>query len=108
LGEPVAAHLSHPTDADDVQPVEGLPADSPTGHRLLRWHQQGTPQRSRRAPSGVGAVAEAGEGRARVWLLYMAGCAVLFEENEIHVDQVLAVKTPESGESSMPPRPDWR
>ncbi len=54
------------------------------------------------------AVADAGEGRAKVWRLYMASCAVLFEDNEIHVDQVLAVKTPESGESSMPLRPDWR
>ncbi|MDK1011089.1 MAG: class I SAM-dependent methyltransferase, partial [Actinomycetota bacterium] len=53
------------------------------------------------------AVADAGEGRAKVWRLYMASCAVLFEDNEIHVDQVLAVKTPESGKSSMPLRPDW-
>ncbi len=54
------------------------------------------------------AVAETSEGRARVWRLYMAGSAVMFEQNQIHVDQVLAVKTPESGESGMPLRPDWR
>jgi cyclopropane-fatty-acyl-phospholipid synthase len=53
------------------------------------------------------AVSDAGEGRARVWRLYMAGSAVMFEDNKIHVDQVLAVKTPESGQSSLPLRPDW-
>lgn len=53
------------------------------------------------------AVAETGEGRAKVWRLYMAGSAVLFEDNRIHVDQVLAVKTPESGRSSIPLRPEW-
>jgi cyclopropane-fatty-acyl-phospholipid synthase len=53
------------------------------------------------------AVAEVGEGRARVWRLYMAGCAVMFEDNRIHVDQVLAVNTPQSGASRMPLRPDW-
>lgn len=53
------------------------------------------------------AVSDAGEGRARVWRLYMAGSAVMFEENQIHVDQVLAVKTPESGKNSVPLRPVW-
>jgi cyclopropane-fatty-acyl-phospholipid synthase len=53
------------------------------------------------------AVADAGEGRAKVWRLYMAGSAVAFEDNQIHVDQVLAVKTPESGKGSMPLRPAW-
>jgi cyclopropane-fatty-acyl-phospholipid synthase len=53
------------------------------------------------------AVAETSEGRARVWRLYMAGSAVMFETNHIHVDQVLAVKTPESGQSGLPLRPDW-
>lgn len=53
------------------------------------------------------AVADAGEGRAKVWRLYMAGSAVMFEDNRIHVDQVLAVKTPESGLSGQPLRPDW-
>ena len=53
------------------------------------------------------AVAETSEGRARVWRLYMAGSAVMFEENRIHVDQVLAVKTPASGRSGLPLRPDW-
>ncbi len=54
------------------------------------------------------AVGETSEGRARVWRLYMAGSAVMFEDNRIHVDQVLAVKTPVSGRASMPLTPDWR
>ncbi|MEU7279295.1 cyclopropane-fatty-acyl-phospholipid synthase family protein [Streptomyces sp. NPDC045431] len=44
-------------------------------------------------------------GRARVWRLYMAASAVSFERNRIGVNQVLAVKTPESGASGMPLRP---
>ena len=54
------------------------------------------------------AVAETSEGRAKVWRLYMAGSAVMFEDNQIHVDQVLAVKTPESGRNSVSLRPDWK
>ncbi len=53
------------------------------------------------------AVADAGEGRAKVWRLYMAGSAVMFEDSRIHVDQVLAVNTPDSGVSGMPLRPTW-
>ena len=53
------------------------------------------------------AVAETSEGRAKVWRLYMAGSAVMFEDNRIHVDQVLAVKTPDSGRNSVALRPDW-
>ncbi len=53
------------------------------------------------------AVADAGEGRAKVWRLYMAGSAVMFEDSRIHVDQVLAVNTPDSGASGMPLRPTW-
>lgn len=36
-------------------------------------------------------------GRARVWRLYMAASALAFEHNRIGVNQVLAVRTPESG-----------
>ncbi|MFD6169499.1 class I SAM-dependent methyltransferase [Streptomyces coeruleorubidus] len=43
-------------------------------------------------------------GRARVWRLYMAASALGFEHNRIGVNQVLAVRTPESGESGMPLR----
>lgn len=52
------------------------------------------------------SVAEVGAGRARVWLLYMAASALLFELNEIQVHQVLAVKT-EAGVSGFSLRPDW-
>ncbi|MFD9903841.1 class I SAM-dependent methyltransferase [Streptomyces sp. NPDC059063] len=48
-------------------------------------------------------------GRARIWRLYMAASALAFERNRIGVNQVLAVKTPESGKSGMPLRArDWR
>ncbi|MEV5340673.1 cyclopropane-fatty-acyl-phospholipid synthase family protein [Streptomyces sp. NPDC052676] len=43
-------------------------------------------------------------GRARVWRLYMAASALSFEHNRIGVNQVLAVRTPESGKSGMPLR----
>ncbi|MFE9442448.1 class I SAM-dependent methyltransferase [Streptomyces sp. NPDC006602] len=46
----------------------------------------------------------AGAGRARVWRLYMAASALAFEHNRIGVNQVLAVRTPESGDSGMPLR----
>jgi cyclopropane-fatty-acyl-phospholipid synthase len=52
------------------------------------------------------AVAEVGEGRARVWRLYMAGSAVLFEDREAQIDQVLAVKAA-GGRSGFDLRPDW-
>ncbi|MFF9771652.1 class I SAM-dependent methyltransferase [Streptomyces sp. NPDC014636] len=47
----------------------------------------------------------AGPGRARVWLLYMAASALAFERNRIGVNQVLAVRPPESGLSGLPLRP---
>ncbi|MFJ6086098.1 class I SAM-dependent methyltransferase [Streptomyces sp. NPDC092369] len=43
-------------------------------------------------------------GRARVWRLYMAASALAFERNRIGVNQVLAVRTPESGRSGLPLR----
>ncbi|MEU0395078.1 cyclopropane-fatty-acyl-phospholipid synthase family protein [Streptomyces sp. NPDC006208] len=47
-------------------------------------------------------------GRARVWRLYMAACAIAFERNRIGVNQILAVKTPQGGASGMPLRArDW-
>ncbi|WP_406288777.1 class I SAM-dependent methyltransferase [Embleya sp. NBC_00896] len=42
-------------------------------------------------------------GRVRVWRLYMAASALAFEQNRIGVNQVLALRTPESGLSGMPP-----
>lgn len=47
-----------------------------------------------------------GEGRARVWRLYMAGSAVRFEQGALQVHQVLAVRA-EDGRSGMPLRPHW-
>ncbi|MEE6267598.1 MULTISPECIES: cyclopropane-fatty-acyl-phospholipid synthase family protein [Streptomyces] len=48
-------------------------------------------------------------GRARVWRLYMAASALSFERNRIGVNQVLAVRTPDSGAAGMPLRArDWR
>ncbi|MGW7525595.1 class I SAM-dependent methyltransferase [Streptomyces sp. NPDC054783] len=43
-------------------------------------------------------------GRARVWRLYMAASALAFERNRIGVNQVLAVRSPESGASGVPLR----
>jgi cyclopropane-fatty-acyl-phospholipid synthase len=43
-------------------------------------------------------------GRARVWRLYMAASALAFERNRIGVNQVLAVRTPESGDAGVPLR----
>ncbi|MFD3910474.1 class I SAM-dependent methyltransferase [Streptomyces sp. NPDC058603] len=50
------------------------------------------------------AVRATSAGRARVWRLYMAASAVSFERNKIGVNQILAVRTPESGASGMPAR----
>ncbi|MGH9026438.1 MAG: class I SAM-dependent methyltransferase [Acidimicrobiia bacterium] len=52
------------------------------------------------------AVAEAGEARARVWRLYMAGSALGFEDGRIQVHQVLAVK-PDGARSGLPLRPTF-
>ena len=43
-------------------------------------------------------------GRARIWRLYMAASALSFERNRIGINQVLAVKTPVSGDSGLPLR----
>ncbi|MFD0856630.1 class I SAM-dependent methyltransferase [Actinomadura adrarensis] len=53
------------------------------------------------------AVAEVGEGTARVWRVYMAGCVVGFEQNWIQLHQTLGVKLDDSGNSFMPLRPTW-
>jgi len=52
------------------------------------------------------AVAEVGEGRARVWRLYLAGSRLGFEQRRIELHQVLAVKT-DHGEAAFPLRPDF-
>jgi cyclopropane-fatty-acyl-phospholipid synthase len=51
------------------------------------------------------AVAEAGEGRARVWRLYMAGSAINFEAGRTNIHQVLATPHTDDGVSGLPLRP---
>jgi cyclopropane-fatty-acyl-phospholipid synthase len=51
------------------------------------------------------AVAEVGEGRARVWRLYMAGSAVNFGAGRTQIHQVLATSTGSDGASGLPLRP---
>jgi cyclopropane-fatty-acyl-phospholipid synthase len=53
------------------------------------------------------AVAEVGEGTARVWRLYMAGSRLGFERNVVQLHQVLGVRLGDEGQSGMPLRPDW-
>ena len=53
------------------------------------------------------SVAEVGVRKARVWRLYLAGCRLAFEQNQIQLHQVLSSKNDESGNSGMPLRPDW-
>lgn len=52
-------------------------------------------------------VAEAGEGTARVWGLYMAGSRLGFERNVVQLHQVLAVKLGPKGQADVPLRPWW-
>jgi cyclopropane-fatty-acyl-phospholipid synthase len=53
------------------------------------------------------AVEEVGQGTARVWRLYMAGCQLGFDNNVVQLHQILGVKLPADGTSGMPLRPDW-
>ncbi len=53
------------------------------------------------------AVAEVGEGTARVWRLYMAGSQLGFEQNVVQLHQMLGVKLAADGSAGMPLRPDW-
>jgi cyclopropane-fatty-acyl-phospholipid synthase len=52
------------------------------------------------------AVRHVGEGRARVWRLYLAGSALGFEGGELEIHQTLAVRTAD-GSSGTPLRPGW-
>ncbi|TKV62038.1 methyltransferase domain-containing protein [Nakamurella flava] len=52
-------------------------------------------------------VAEVGVGKARVWGLYMAACAVSFERDQIQLHQVLAVRPRDDGSADVPLRPWW-
>jgi cyclopropane-fatty-acyl-phospholipid synthase len=48
------------------------------------------------------AVALVGEEQWRVWLLYLAGASLAFEENRMGVHQVLAVRPDADGRSGLP------
>ncbi|HEY9243204.1 MAG TPA: class I SAM-dependent methyltransferase [Streptosporangiaceae bacterium] len=53
------------------------------------------------------AVAEVGEGTARVWRLYMAGSRLGFERNIVQLHQILGVRLGADGQAGLPLRPDW-
>lgn len=54
------------------------------------------------------AVALTSEGRARVWLLYMAASAVGFDDGGVSIHQVLGARPDPTGASGMPrSRRDW-
>ncbi|MCK0439221.1 class I SAM-dependent methyltransferase [Gordonia alkaliphila] len=53
------------------------------------------------------AVAEVGEGTARQWGLYMAGCRMGFEMEMVELHHVLAVKTDDDSRPNTPLRPWW-
>lgn len=57
-----------------------------------RWHE---------------AVAAAGERTARIWRLYLAGCAHAFGQRWVSIHQVLAVRAAEAGPSRLPLTRDW-
>ena len=51
------------------------------------------------------AVAEAGEARARVWRLYMAGAALNFEAGRTQIHHILATPDADDGRAGLPLRP---
>ncbi|MFJ4656287.1 class I SAM-dependent methyltransferase [Nocardia sp. NPDC088792] len=53
------------------------------------------------------AVDEVGEGTAKVWGLYMAGCQLGFERNVVQLHQVLGVKLGPDSAWTVPLRPWW-
>ena len=53
------------------------------------------------------AVAEVGQGTARVWRLYMAGSRLGFDRNQVELHQILGARLDAEGKSHMPLRPDW-
>lgn len=52
------------------------------------------------------AVAEVGEGTARVWRLYMAGCVLGFEKDVVQLHQILGTKL-DGTDARMPLRPEF-
>ncbi|EGD54802.1 class I SAM-dependent methyltransferase [Gordonia neofelifaecis] len=54
------------------------------------------------------AVAEVGEGTARLWGLYMAGCRIGFERDIVQLHHVLATKLQLDATTTLPLRPWWQ
>jgi cyclopropane-fatty-acyl-phospholipid synthase len=52
-------------------------------------------------------VTEVGLGTAKAWGLYLSGCSLGFELNDIQLHQVLAVRLHDDGRADFPLRPDW-
>ncbi|KGN33301.1 cyclopropane-fatty-acyl-phospholipid synthase [Knoellia sinensis KCTC 19936] len=52
-------------------------------------------------------VAEVGEGTAKVWGLYLAGCRRGFERNVVQLHQVLATRHDSTRQQQVPLRPWW-
>jgi cyclopropane-fatty-acyl-phospholipid synthase len=53
------------------------------------------------------AVAEVGEGTARQWGLYMAGCRIGFERDIVQLHHALATRLDDDGAQTLPLRPWW-
>jgi cyclopropane-fatty-acyl-phospholipid synthase len=53
------------------------------------------------------AVAASSERTARIWRLYLAGCAHAFEQRWISISQILASKQERPGRSELPLTRDW-
>ncbi len=97
--EPVGLLISEMNDAGfEVRHEENL-----REHYALTLHAWGRNLED----NWVEAVAEVGIGRARVWRLYMAACALGFERDNIQLHQVLGVRVSGHGGSGLPLR-GWR
>ena len=97
--EPVGLIVSEMNDAGfEVRHEENL-----REHYALTLHAWG----ANLAENWDEAVAEVGIGRARVWRLYMAACALGFERDNIQLHQVLGVRVSARGGSGFPLR-GWR
>jgi cyclopropane-fatty-acyl-phospholipid synthase len=53
------------------------------------------------------AVAHSSERTARIWRLYLAGCAYAFEQGWVSIYQVLASKQTKPGRTALPLTRDW-
>ena len=53
------------------------------------------------------AVAASSERTARIWRIYLAGCAYAFEQRWVSIYQVLASKQRKPGPTELPPTREW-